>query len=176
LKPWLLKKRVNNLSSQLADNPKTETTIDWNCLSESERQLLSKVDEIVKEYAPAKPSQDIIEKYARYQDEHTIDRCVGECQFALIPDDIPTIRKLEEMIWESQESYDLIFHLSSNMKPEKDFDVMFRKLVRKKLKARIIGCIVIGEKINKEFVDNNRNSPFEFRVSLSIIPNHFDNS
>jgi hypothetical protein len=64
MKPWLLNKRVNNLSSQLADNPKTETTIDWNCLSEPERQLLSKVDEIVKEYAPAKPPQDIIEKYA----------------------------------------------------------------------------------------------------------------
>jgi hypothetical protein len=64
LKPWILNKRVNNLSSKLTDSPKTETTIDWNCLSEPERELLSKVDEIVKEYAPAKPPQDIIEKYA----------------------------------------------------------------------------------------------------------------
>ena len=64
MKPWLLNKRVNNLSSQLSDSAKTETTIDWNCLSEPERQLLSKVDEIVKEYAPSKPPQDIIEKYA----------------------------------------------------------------------------------------------------------------
>jgi hypothetical protein len=64
LKPWLLNKRVNNISSQLSDSAKTETTIDWNCLSEPERQLLSKVDEIVKEYAPSKPPQDIIEKYA----------------------------------------------------------------------------------------------------------------
>jgi hypothetical protein len=64
MKPWLLNKRVNNLSSQLADSLKTETTIDWNCLSEPERELLSKVDEIVKQYAPAKPPQDVIEKYA----------------------------------------------------------------------------------------------------------------
>jgi hypothetical protein len=64
MKPWLLNKRVNSLSSQLTDSSKTETTIDWNCLSEPERELLSKVDEIVKEYAPAKPPQDIIEKYA----------------------------------------------------------------------------------------------------------------
>ena len=64
MKPWLLNKRVNSLASQLADCPKTDTTIDWSCLSEAERQLLTKVDEIIKQYAPAQPPQDIIEKYA----------------------------------------------------------------------------------------------------------------
>jgi hypothetical protein len=63
LKPWQLNKRVDNLASQLADFPKTDTTIDWSCLSEPERELLTKVDEIIKQYAPAKPPKDIIEKY-----------------------------------------------------------------------------------------------------------------
>ena len=64
MKPWQLNKRVNDLSSQLAEPPKTETTIDWSCLSEPERQLLAKVNEITKQYAPAQPPKDIIEKYA----------------------------------------------------------------------------------------------------------------
>jgi hypothetical protein len=64
MKPWQINNRVNNLSEQIVDYPKTDTTIDWNCLSESERQLLYKLDEIVKKYAPAKPPQDVIEKYA----------------------------------------------------------------------------------------------------------------
>jgi hypothetical protein len=64
MKPWQLSKRVNNLSSQLAGPTKTYTTIDWNCLSEPERLLLSKVDEIIKQYAPARPPHDVIEKYA----------------------------------------------------------------------------------------------------------------
>jgi hypothetical protein len=64
LKPWQLSKRVNNLASQLADSPKTDTNIDWSCLSEPERELLTKVDEIIKQYAPTKPPKDVIEKYA----------------------------------------------------------------------------------------------------------------
>ncbi len=64
MKPWQLNKRVNTLASQLADCTKTDTTIDWNCLSEPEQQLLIKVDEIIKQYAPSQPPQDIIEKYA----------------------------------------------------------------------------------------------------------------
>jgi len=64
LKPWQLNKRVNKLSSQLTDSPKTDTAIDWNCLSEPERQLLTKVDEIIKEYAPGQPPKDLIEKNA----------------------------------------------------------------------------------------------------------------
>ena len=64
MKPWQLSKRVNNLASQLADSPKTDTNIDWSCLSEPERELLTKVDEIIKQYAPTKPPKDVIEKYA----------------------------------------------------------------------------------------------------------------
>ena len=64
LKPWQLNRRVNSLSKRIADPVKTETKIDWNCLSEPERQLLDKVQEIVDEYAPASPPQDVIEKNA----------------------------------------------------------------------------------------------------------------
>jgi hypothetical protein len=64
LKPWQLNRRVTSLSKNLADPVKTETRIDWNCLSEPERQLLNKVQEIVDEYAPASPPQDVIEKNA----------------------------------------------------------------------------------------------------------------
>ncbi len=64
MKPWQLNRRVNSLSHEITDPVKTETRIDFNCLSEPERQLLNKVQEIVDEYAPASPPQDVIEKNA----------------------------------------------------------------------------------------------------------------
>jgi hypothetical protein len=64
LKPWQLNRRLNSLSENLADPVKTETRIDFNCLSEPERQLLDKVQEIIDKYAPGRPPQDVIEKNA----------------------------------------------------------------------------------------------------------------
>jgi len=64
LKPWQLNRRVNRLSQEITDPVKTETKIDFNCLSEPERQLLGKVQEIVDEYAPASPPEDVIVKNA----------------------------------------------------------------------------------------------------------------
>jgi hypothetical protein len=64
LKSWQLNRRVNSLSKNLADPVKTETRIDWNCLSEPERRLLDKVQEIVDEYAPASPPEDVIVRNA----------------------------------------------------------------------------------------------------------------
>jgi hypothetical protein len=64
LKPWQLNRRVNSLSEDLADPVKTETRIDFNCLSEPERQLFIKVQEIIDKYAPASPPQDVIVKNA----------------------------------------------------------------------------------------------------------------
>jgi len=64
LKSWQLNRRVNSLSREITDPVKTETRIDFNCLSEPERQLLDKVQEIVDEYAPASPPEDVIEKNA----------------------------------------------------------------------------------------------------------------
>jgi hypothetical protein len=63
LKPWQLNRRVNSLSKQLADPVETETKIAFNSLSEPERQLFDKVQEIVDKYAPASPPQDVIDKY-----------------------------------------------------------------------------------------------------------------
>jgi len=64
LKSWQLNRRVNKLSQEITDPVKTETKIDFNSLSEPERQLLDRVQEIVDKYAPASPPQDIIEKNA----------------------------------------------------------------------------------------------------------------
>jgi hypothetical protein len=64
LKPWQLKRRVNSLSQDLTDPVKTETRIDFNCLTAPERQLFERVQEIIDEYAPASPPQDVIEKNA----------------------------------------------------------------------------------------------------------------
>jgi hypothetical protein len=64
LKPWQLNRRINGLSEDLADSVKTETRIDFNCLSEPERQLFSKVQEIIDKYAPGRPPQDVIVKNA----------------------------------------------------------------------------------------------------------------
>jgi len=64
LKPWQLNRRVSSLSKEITDPVKTETKIDWNCLSEPERRLLDKVQEIVVEYASASPPEDVIVKNA----------------------------------------------------------------------------------------------------------------
>ena len=42
---------MNFLSENLSASTKTETRIDSNCLSEAERHLLDKVQEIVDKYA-----------------------------------------------------------------------------------------------------------------------------
>ena len=64
MKPWQLNKRVNVLSQNLTDTAKSETRIDFNCLTEPERMLFEKVQEIIDKYAPAIPPKDIIEKNA----------------------------------------------------------------------------------------------------------------
>jgi hypothetical protein len=87
MNPWQLNKRVNTLSSQLADSTKTDTTIDWNCLSEPERQLLIKVAEIINQYAPGQPPKDIIEKNADlwYKGLEIFDRRATELFVELVP-------------------------------------------------------------------------------------------
>jgi hypothetical protein len=64
METWQLNRRVNGLSEDLADSVKTETRIDFNCLSEPERQLLDRVQEIIDKYAPASPPRDVIDKNA----------------------------------------------------------------------------------------------------------------
>jgi len=64
LKPWQLNRRVNSLSKNLADPVKTETRIDFSCLTEPERALFKRVQEILDEYAPASPPEDVIVKNA----------------------------------------------------------------------------------------------------------------
>jgi hypothetical protein len=90
LKPWQLNKRVNSLSAKMLDQPKTNTTIDWNCLSEPERQLLAKVNEITKQYAPAQPPKDIIEKYADlwYKGLEIFGRRATELFVETVPDSL----------------------------------------------------------------------------------------
>jgi hypothetical protein len=64
LKPWQLNKRVNALSQGLATPAESETRIDFNCLTEPERALFEKVQEIIDKYASSIPPKDVIEKNA----------------------------------------------------------------------------------------------------------------
>jgi hypothetical protein len=64
LKPWQINRKVGNLTRELDDSAKSETRIDINCLTEPERKLFDRVQEIVDKYAPASPPQDVIEKNA----------------------------------------------------------------------------------------------------------------
>jgi hypothetical protein len=88
LKPWQLNKRVNGLSEHLAGQVKTETKFDINCLSEPERQLLDRVQNIVDKYAPAMPPQDVIEKNADlwYKGLEIFGRRVTELFVEVVPD------------------------------------------------------------------------------------------
>ena len=64
MKPWQLNRKVNGLSTKIADPAKTETKIDINSFSEPERKLLDKVQEFIDKYAPSVPPQDVLEKNA----------------------------------------------------------------------------------------------------------------
>jgi hypothetical protein len=64
LNPWQLNKKVANLSDKLGDSTKIETRFDFNCLTEPERRLFERVQEITDKYAPASPPQDVIVKNA----------------------------------------------------------------------------------------------------------------
>jgi hypothetical protein len=55
---------MQNLSEKVASTTHTNTCIDWNCLSEPERELFVKVQEIISKYAPAMPPKDVVEKNA----------------------------------------------------------------------------------------------------------------
>ena len=62
MKVWQLNRKVGNLTRELDDSAKSETRIDINCLTEPERKLFDKVQQIVDKYAPASLPQDVIEK------------------------------------------------------------------------------------------------------------------
>jgi hypothetical protein len=62
LKPWQINRKVGNLGKEPDDSAKSETRIDINCLTEPERKLFDKVQEIIDKYAPAGPPQDVIER------------------------------------------------------------------------------------------------------------------
>ncbi len=64
MKSWELNRKVNSLSQGITDPAKNETRIDITCLSEPERQLFNRIDEIVEKYKPANPPNDVIEKNA----------------------------------------------------------------------------------------------------------------
>jgi len=64
MKPWQLSRRIDGLSEEIAEPTQAETRIDINCLSQPERQLFERIDEIIDEYKPASPPKDVIEKTA----------------------------------------------------------------------------------------------------------------
>lgn len=64
MKPWQINRKVGNLTRELDNSAESETRIDINCLTEPERKLFGRVQEIVDKYAPGSPPQDVIVKNA----------------------------------------------------------------------------------------------------------------
>lgn len=64
MKPLQINRKVSKLNLVLADSTKSETRIDINCLTEPEKKLFEKVEEITKKYSPASPPQNVIEENA----------------------------------------------------------------------------------------------------------------
>ena len=64
MKPWQINRKIGHLALELNDSAKSETRIDINCLTEPERKLFDRVQQIIDEYAPAIPPKDVIEKNA----------------------------------------------------------------------------------------------------------------
>jgi hypothetical protein len=62
LKFWELNRKIGCLSQEITDPSRTETRIDVTSLSEPERQLFRRINEIIEKYKPANPPDDVIEK------------------------------------------------------------------------------------------------------------------
>lgn len=88
MKPWQLSHRVRHLSAELDTSVKSDTRIDINCLTEAERKLFDKVQEIMDNYAPAAPPQDVIEKNADlwYKGLEIFGRRATELFVEVVPD------------------------------------------------------------------------------------------
>jgi hypothetical protein len=62
MKPWQLNHKIGNLTRELDDSANSKTRIDYSCLTEPERALFERVQEILDKYAPANPPHDVIAK------------------------------------------------------------------------------------------------------------------
>ena len=71
LKPWQINNKVSNLSRALDDSAKSETRIDINCLTEPERKLFAKVQEIIEKYAPTRSYTSSSKKHC-FREKQTI--------------------------------------------------------------------------------------------------------
>ena len=102
----------------------------------------------LQEYQEAeKNAKEIIQKYARKQEKHIINRHVEESKLTMIPDEIATFRKLVEMVENNQESFDIIIYLPPLIPYEKELIEVTRKAFEKNLKIRFIVCFTEGQKI-----------------------------
>jgi hypothetical protein len=64
LNAWQIGRKIGALSERIGGPVETETWIDSRCLTEPESKLLDRVQEIIEEYSPRGPPQDVIEKNA----------------------------------------------------------------------------------------------------------------
>jgi sugar-specific transcriptional regulator TrmB len=89
------------------------------------------------------------------------------CEFALVPDERATIRKIGEMGDRSQKSYDFIFYSKSLAEGA---TIFFKDLLEKGLNVRFLAYMNEGETLHKEILNLKRYDSFEVRCTFTSPP------
>jgi len=91
-------------------------------------------------------------------------------EFALIPDEKATIRKLIEMGNRSKRSYDFIFFWKATLPLIDGTLFFFKRLMERGIHIRILVYMDEGEKLLKKVLDLKRNNAFEARCTFASPP------
>lgn len=152
----------HGLVEKMITKPTTFKAID---IHDAMKMLLEQKE---KEYRRIEiRTAEIIEKYV--SNNETENLSTDECQFALFPDNIATIRKIQEMIQNSKESYDFIFYWPSVMQETEEVSIVFNELKKKNINIRLIACMHEKNEINKNIIDL-KNMKAELRYSFPHTP------
>ncbi len=108
-------------------------------------------------------SREIIKKYKENKEQEI----QVDYQFELIPAYIATTRKLREMVERSQKGYDFIFYSKSLAKVIDNIIVIFKELIKKGVKIRLIACMHEEETLHKRILNLKKKGLFEIRYMFS---------
>ncbi len=111
-------------------------------------------------------TKEVIKKYGANTQENTSE----EGQFALVPGEKATFRKLFEMADRCQKSYDFIFYWKAALQIIDKIIIFLKELLRKEIDIRILVYMNEGERLHKEVLSLKRNGSFQARCTFTSPP------
>ena len=118
-----------------------------------------------KEYKEVEiKTKKIIKNYLKPNDGNLL--LTDECQFALIPENTEAICKLFNE--KSEKSFDLIFYLPAVSGPDKDVRLLFKKLIARNIRVRILICLNIDNKQFKKIELFKKEKTVHFKDNINF--------